>query len=98
MRMEKAKDLIAGTNTRNYEIAEAVGYSDPHYFSYCFKKYYKMSPNEFREKLSIKISAVMLHVASGHSVTFKNPSLSPVGYYLKIIQLTSILLLSNKKV
>lgn len=52
LRMEKAKDLISSTNMKNYEIAEAVGYSDPHYFSYCFKKYFKMSPNEFRESLS----------------------------------------------
>lgn len=47
-RMEKAKDLILTTNMKNYEIAEATGYLDPHYFSYCFKKHFNKSPNELR--------------------------------------------------
>ncbi len=48
VRMQKAQQLIKGTEMRSYEIAEAVGYSDPHYFSYCFKRYFDMSPNEMR--------------------------------------------------
>lgn len=51
MRMEKAKDLILTSGKKNYEIAEETGYADPHYFSYCFKKYYGKSPNEFRESI-----------------------------------------------
>ncbi len=51
LRMEKAKDLILTTSLKNYEIATQIGYSDPHYFSYCFKKYFKKSPNELRESL-----------------------------------------------
>lgn len=51
LRMEKAKDLILTSGKKNYEIAEETGYADPHYFSYCFKKYYKMSPNEFRDSI-----------------------------------------------
>jgi len=51
LRMEKAKDLICTTAMKNYEISEAVGYADPHYFSYCFKKHFKIAPNEMRESL-----------------------------------------------
>ena len=51
-RMEKAKDLICTTALKNYEISEAVGYADPHYFSYCFKKHFKIAPNEMRESLN----------------------------------------------
>lgn len=54
LRMKKARDLIACTNMKNYEIAEAVGYSDPYYFSYCFKKHFNMSPSEFRESLELR--------------------------------------------
>ncbi|MBP7175060.1 MAG: response regulator [Thermoclostridium sp.] len=52
IRMQKAMDFIRSTDMKNYEIAYAVGYSDPHYFSYCFKKYFNMAPNEFRDSLS----------------------------------------------
>ena len=31
-RMEKAKELQEQTALKNYEIAEKVGFSDPHYF------------------------------------------------------------------
>lgn len=52
LRMEKAKDLILTTGMKNYEIATEVGYSDPHYFSYCFKKHFKMAPNDLRATLA----------------------------------------------
>ena len=32
------------------EIAERCGYSDQHYFSYCFKKYCGVSPNAMRQE------------------------------------------------
>ncbi len=50
-RMERARTLLADGKLKNYGIAEMVGYSDPHYFSYCFKRYYGMSPVEMREHL-----------------------------------------------
>ena len=37
-RMEKAKELLEQTALKNYEIAEKVGFSDPHYFGISFKK------------------------------------------------------------
>lgn len=52
VRMEKARDLICTTNLKNFDIAENVGYADQYYFSYCFKKYFKISPNELRNSLT----------------------------------------------
>ncbi len=49
-RMEQAKKLLLTTAEKTQAIAEAVGYRDPHYFSYIFKKTYKMSPKEYRSK------------------------------------------------
>jgi two-component system response regulator YesN len=48
IRMERARDLMLTTGMKNFEIASQVGYDDPHYFSVCFKKYFRMSPNEFK--------------------------------------------------
>lgn len=47
IRMEKAKQLLCQTKLKNYEIAEKVGFSDPHYFSIAFKKATGMTPKEF---------------------------------------------------
>lgn len=48
-RMNKAKELLKCTNKRGSEIALEVGYKDPHYFSYIFKKTQGMTPTQFRE-------------------------------------------------
>lgn len=50
VRMESAKYLLETSKKKNYEVGMSVGYEDPHYFSYCFKKYFKMTPNEVRYK------------------------------------------------
>ena len=47
-RMNKAKELLRCTNMRSSEISEAVGYKDPHYFSYMFKKTVGMTPTNYR--------------------------------------------------
>ena len=49
-RMEKAKELLMTTDMRSNEIAYAVGYKDPHYFSYTFKKTQGMTSREFRTR------------------------------------------------
>ncbi|MCR5420895.1 MAG: response regulator [Lachnospiraceae bacterium] len=47
-RMDKAKELLRCTSGRNVDISEAVGYRDPHYFSYLFKKTQGMTPTQYR--------------------------------------------------
>ncbi len=48
VRMEAAKELLITSALRVFEIADRCGYSDQHYFSYCFKKYFGQSPGEVR--------------------------------------------------
>lgn len=50
IRIEKAQALLAGTAMKTYQIAEEVGFSDPHYFSQVFKKKCGMVPADYREK------------------------------------------------
>lgn len=50
LRMEKAKQILAHTDRRTYEVAEDVGFSDPHYFSAAFKRAEGISPREYREQ------------------------------------------------
>jgi two-component system response regulator YesN len=47
-RMETAKRLLRASNMKMIEIAERVGYSDPNYFSFSFKKVCGVSPREFQ--------------------------------------------------
>ena len=49
-RMNRAKELLRGTNMKTAEIAYAVGYRDAHYFSYLFKKTQDCTPREFRNQ------------------------------------------------
>ncbi|PYG87760.1 two-component system response regulator YesN [Ruminiclostridium sufflavum DSM 19573] len=51
-RIEKAKQLLADSRLRTYEIAEQIGYHDTNYFSLAFKKNTGLSPKEFRDKLN----------------------------------------------
>lgn len=44
-RMENARELVVANQYKITDIAEMVGYSDPGYFSKCFKKYYGISPS-----------------------------------------------------
>jgi two-component system response regulator YesN len=46
--MERAKELLRKTDKRSSEIAAAVGYKDPHYFSYLFKKTQGCTPRDYR--------------------------------------------------
>ncbi len=47
--MTEAKRLLRETNDRIYEIAEAVGFSDQHYFSEVFKRSTSLTPLEYRK-------------------------------------------------
>ena len=48
-RVEQAKLLLRTTDDSLAEIASAVGYSDPAYFSRIFKKITDLSPNQYRQ-------------------------------------------------
>ena len=47
-RMAKAKELLRTTDKHSGEIALEVGYKDPHYFSFLFKKTQGMTTREYR--------------------------------------------------
>ena len=47
-RMEKAKELLLETEMRSHDVALAVGYKNPHYFSFVFKKTQNCTPREYR--------------------------------------------------
>lgn len=48
IRLEHAVELLRTTEDKTYIIAEAVGYTEPNYFSYVFKKQYGISPSRYR--------------------------------------------------
>lgn len=47
-RMEQARELLRSTKLRSGEVAAAVGYRDPHYFSFLFKKTQGCTPRDYR--------------------------------------------------
>ena len=49
-RMDMAKELLRRTSKKSNEIGIMVGYKDPHYFSYLFKKTQGVTPTQFRSK------------------------------------------------
>lgn len=50
LRMEKAKEYLANTDMKMYEISEAVGYSDYAYFSQIFKKHTGTTLSNYRKQ------------------------------------------------
>lgn len=50
VRIDQAKYLLANTGQKMYEISINIGYEDPNYFSYNFKKQTKMTPSEWRKQ------------------------------------------------
>lgn len=49
IRCRKAEPMLLDQNKRINEIAYAVGFSAPSYFKSSFEKYYKMTPEEYRD-------------------------------------------------
>lgn len=49
LRIKKAKELLMDVKYKTYEVAEAVGISDAHYFSRLFKKYVGITPTEYKD-------------------------------------------------
>jgi two-component system response regulator YesN len=48
VRIRRAKELLRSTTLKSFEISYQIGYSDPHYFSYVFRKHTGLSPKEYR--------------------------------------------------
>jgi two-component system response regulator YesN len=48
LRMNKAVHLLNEKDEKTYIIAQQVGYSDPNYFSYVFKKQFGVSPSKYK--------------------------------------------------
>lgn len=49
VKMEKAVELLRSKNEKIYNIASQLGYHTPHYFIKVFKKYYGVTPQEFKQ-------------------------------------------------
>lgn len=52
-RMEAARQYLCVSGQSVAEIAEAVGYGDPFYFSRLFRKHFEMSPSQYRKAASL---------------------------------------------
>ena len=50
IRMDRAKELLMCSSMKTSEIGYEVGYKDPHYFSYIFKKTQNCTPKDFRAR------------------------------------------------
>ncbi|MHA0855352.1 response regulator [Paenibacillus sp. CMAA1364] len=48
LRMESAKDYLSSTDLKSFEVADKVGFTDPNYFSFCFRKRFGISPKDYR--------------------------------------------------
>jgi two-component system response regulator YesN len=53
IRIEKAKKLLLNTSMKSVDISWKVGFNDPHYFSFIFKKHTGLSPREFRTEKNV---------------------------------------------
>ena len=49
IRLKRARQLLGDTNYIISEISDLTGFSNPKYFSTCFKKYYGITPTNFRQ-------------------------------------------------
>lgn len=47
-RMDQAARLLVATSEKSYVIGKTVGYGDPNYFSYVFKRRFGVSPSKYR--------------------------------------------------
>ena len=48
LRLNKAKELLRGTDLKSSQVAREAGYNDAHYFSYIFKKNTGLTPSDYR--------------------------------------------------
>ncbi|MFQ7538323.1 MAG: helix-turn-helix domain-containing protein, partial [Clostridium sp.] len=50
-KMKKAMELLSSESSMIKDVAAAIGMDDQLYFNKVFKKYYNVSPSEFKKKL-----------------------------------------------
>lgn len=50
-RMENARALLGDQSLKVFQIAEAVGFTDPAYFTHVFTRHFGISPNAYRKTL-----------------------------------------------
>ena len=50
VRMEKAALLLKNTDMKIFEVAAAIGFDEPNYFTNVFRQFYRVSPKEFRKQ------------------------------------------------
>ncbi len=58
LRMQRAQQLLSRSTMNISEVAYSVGFTDPKYFSRCFKKDTGMSPREYRESATSVTTSV----------------------------------------
>ena len=51
VRIDHAKELLRNTELKSYEIAGEVGFSEPNYFSFSFKRLTGVSPSQYRQQV-----------------------------------------------
>ncbi len=51
IRLRKACEMLCDCRFKTYEVSEKVGIKDAGYFSQVFKKYFGMTPTEYRDKI-----------------------------------------------
>ncbi|MFC5404280.1 response regulator transcription factor [Cohnella soli] len=56
-RIDRAKELLLGTFSKTYEIAEQTGFANQSYFSRAFKKLTGMGPKEYRREWTMQRDA-----------------------------------------
>ncbi len=54
IRLQKACRMLGDLSMKTYEVAEKVGIKDSGYFSQVFKKYFGMTPSDYREKVTTR--------------------------------------------
>ena len=81
-RMEAAQKLLLTTDLQVQEIARRCGYSDQHYFSYCFKKYSGTSPGALRRQRAPR--------RPGKGCLMKRPCRPPRTAPLIVILITAV--------
>ncbi|MNI37916.1 HTH-type transcriptional regulator YesS [compost metagenome] len=52
IRMDKAAYLLKSSQDKIYEIATQLSYQRPHSFNHAFKKYFGLTPQEYRDQYS----------------------------------------------